>query len=225
MFEGLVLLRPLRLPGNDVQLRLDFADDVVEPQQVLLGRLQLPDRRLLAALVLGDAGGFFDELPPLLRFGLHQGGDAVLLHEGIGPGADARSHEKFPDIQKTAGNLVDRVFAFSFAVEASRDHDLAELRIGPRKLLLIRHERHGNLGHADGAGLLGAVEDDVVHLLAAEGPDPLLAHDPADRIGDVALAAAVRTDDAADSGGEVDDDLVPEGFETGYFQLLKSHLL
>ena len=229
LFEGLlqslVLLRPLRLAGDRVELGLHLAEDVVQADHVLPGRLHLPDRGLLPALVFGDAGRLLDELPPIFRLRLDKGGDAVLLDEGVGPGADPRAHEEFPNVQEAARNLVDRVFALPIAEEATGDHHLAALRVIAGELLPIRREGHGDLGHPDGGGLLRAVEDHVVHLLPAEGLDPLLAHDPADRVGDVALAAAVGADDAADPGGEIDDDLLPEGFETGDFESLESHLL
>ena len=225
LLQGLVLLRLFRLAGDRIELRLHLAEDVVQADHVLPGRLHLPDGGLLPALVLGDAGRLLDELPPIFRLRLDEGDDAVLLDEGVGPGADPRAHEEFPDVQETAGDLVDRVFALPLAEEATRDHHLAALRVISGELLIIRRKDHGDLGHPDGVDLLRAVEDHVIHLFPAEGLDPLFAHNPADRVGDVALAAAVRTDDAADPGGEIEDDLLPEGFETGDFESLEPHLL
>src|SRR6476646_1228517 len=40
-----------------------------------------------------------------------------------------------------------------------------------------------------------AAEDDVFHLVAAKALRALLAHHPGDGVGDVALAASVRSDD------------------------------
>jgi hypothetical protein len=47
-----------------------------------------------------------------------------------------------------------------------------------------------------------AAEDDVFHLLAAQALGALLAQDPRDGVGDVALAAAVRPDDRGDAAVE-----------------------
>src|SRR5439155_25233867 len=42
---------------------------------------------------------------------------------------------------------------------------------------------------------IAPVEDDVFHPIAAQALGALLAHDPGDRVGHVALAASVGTDD------------------------------
>src|SRR5687767_9416755 len=52
--------------------------------------------------------------------------------------------------------------------------------------------------HFGGGGWLSgvaAVEDDVFHLLAAKALGALFAHDPGDRIRDVAFAASIGADD------------------------------
>ena len=218
------MLCPLRLPGNRVQLGLHLAEDVIQPDHILPGGLHLPNGGLLPALVLGDAGRLLDELSSIFRFCLDKRGDTALFYEGVGPSADPRSHEKFTDVQQTAGDFIDRVFALPVAEEAAGDHHLTVIRVIAGEFLLVRRENHGDLGHPDGCGLVGTVEDHVVHLFPAEGLDPLFPHDPADRICDVALAAAVRADNAADSGRKIDDDLFPKRFETGDFQFFESHL-
>ena len=44
------------------------------------------------------------------------------------------------------------------------------------------------------------MEDQVLHAAAAQGLGTLLAERPANRLGDIALAAAVRADDPGDAG-------------------------
>src|SRR5688572_1120413 len=68
-------------------------------------------------------------------------------------------------------------------------------------------------GRARLAGV-AAVEDHVLHLLAAEALGALLSQDPRDGVGNVALAAAVGTDDGRDA--LVEGKLRPfgEGLET-----------
>ena len=64
-----------------------------------------------------------------------------------------------------------------------------------------------------------ALKDDVLHLAAAQMLYALLAQNPGDRIGNVALAAAIRPDDAGDSvTGEDDFSVVREGFKAGDFE-------
>ena len=67
-----------------------------------------------------------------------------------------------------------------------------------------------------------ALEDDVFHLAAAQVFNPLLAQNPGNRVGDVALAAAVRADDGGYSVSCEDYfGVVGEGFEAGDFQALE----
>src|SRR6185295_17676940 len=50
-----------------------------------------------------------------------------------------------------------------------------------------------------GLARIAAAEDDVFHLVAAQTLGALLAHHPRDGVGDVALAAAVRSHDRSDA--------------------------
>ncbi|OPY04125.1 MAG: hypothetical protein A4E67_02520 [Syntrophaceae bacterium PtaB.Bin038] len=199
LLELLVSFGPLGLPRDGVELALDLAHDVVEAKQVLLRRLHLPDGGLLTALVLRDPRGFLDVLAPLLGLGLHEVGDAALLHERVRPGADARVHEKLLHVEQAAPYLVDEILALLVAEDPPRDHHLRAVRVGRGEGIPAGFHDEGHLGQAHGLGLLAAVEDDVVHLLAAQHGHPLLPHDPADGVDDVALAAAVGPHDAADS--------------------------
>ncbi|OPY93138.1 MAG: Nif-specific regulatory protein [Syntrophaceae bacterium PtaU1.Bin231] len=217
--ERLVLLRLLRLPGDGIELALDLPEDVVQAREILFRRLHLADGRFFPALVLGNAGRLLDELPTVFRFRLDEGGNAVLFDQRIGLGADAGSHEEFTDVQKTAGDLVDTVFAFAVPEQAARDLHFAEGGIGLREPGPVGGQDHGHLGHADGGCLHGSVEDDIVHLLAAQRLDPLFPHDPADGVYDIALAAAVGTDDGADPLSEVEDDAVAERLKPCNFKL------
>jgi hypothetical protein len=61
-------------------------------------------------------------------------------------------------------------------------------------------ERHfGDVHRAPGGG---ALEDDFFHLRAAKRPRTLLSEHPSDGVGDIRLAAAVRTDDRGYAGLE-----------------------
>ena len=71
---------------------------------------------------------------------------------------------------------------------------------------------------------VGAAEDDVFHLLAAQALRALFAHDPGQGIGDVALAAPVRADNRGHSAIEREFGAIGEGFETGDFETFKTHV-
>ena len=72
-----------RLALQAVDLRLELADHVVEPLEVLLGGLQ-PQLGLVAArMQAGDAGGLLEQRAARLRLGLDQLADAALAdHRG-----------------------------------------------------------------------------------------------------------------------------------------------
>ena len=87
---------------------------------------------------------------------------------------------------------------------------------------LIAHQMHDDFGHTAGLAVARTLEDDVFHLAAAQVLNPLLAQNPGDRVGDVALTAAVRADDGGYSVSCEDYfGVVGEGFEAGDFQALE----
>ena len=75
-------------------------------------------------------------------------------------------------------------------------------------------ERQRHLGHAERTAAIGAREDDVLHLLAAQVLGRLLAHAPADGVHDVRLAAAVGSHHRSDGLVDLDDRAVTERLET-----------
>ena len=66
--------------------------------------------------------------------------------------------------------------------------------------------------------LEGSAEDDVLHFAAPEGLGGLLAHDPANSVGDVGFAASIRAYDGGDGLVKGQNRLVREGLEALYFQ-------
>src|SRR6185436_10423841 len=72
---------------------------------------------------------------------------------------------------------------------------------------------------ADGLAVTGAVEDDVLHRLAAQRGCLRLAEHPAHGIDDVGLAATVGTDDSDELAWCGDRRRVDERFESGKLDL------
>ncbi len=56
---------------------------------------------------------------------------------------------------------------------------------------------HHHFGHAACGSIARALKDDVFHLSAAQMLNPLLAENPGDGIGNIALAAAIRPDNGS----------------------------
>src|SRR5262245_25738768 len=73
-------------------------------------------------------------------------------------------------------------------------------------------ERH--LRHPQRPPPLAAVEDHVLHAIAAQGARLLLAEHPGDGVSDVALAAAIRADDCGDPLREVEPGPAVERLES-----------
>ena len=81
---------------------------------------------------------------------------------------------------------------------------------------LVPNHVHDHFGHAAGWAIARALKDDVLHSAAAQVFDTLLAQDPGDGVGDIALAAAVWPDDGGNSvTSEENFGIVREGFEAG----------
>ena len=66
-------------------------------------------------------------------------------------------------------------------------------------------------------------KDDILHASAAQLPDSLFTQNPPDRVGDIALSAAVRSDYAGDTGVELKISLICKGFKSLNFDALQIH--
>jgi len=75
-----------------------------------------------------------------------------------------------------------------------------------------------------GFALPGAVEDHVLHRLAAKFRSLRFAENPAHRVDDVGFSAAVRSDHADQLAGNLEVGRVDEGLESGKFDLCKAHV-
>src|SRR6185436_11922863 len=70
---------------------------------------------------------------------------------------------------------------------------------------------------------IAAVEDHVLHLVAAKALGALLAQHPRDGVGNIALAAPVGPDDGGDTLIEGELRPIGEGLETRDFETLETH--
>jgi len=92
-------------------------------------------------------------------------------------------------------------------------HDLDLVKLAAELLLAIGQEQRDFAQLRRFAGV-GALENDVLHLAAAQGLGALFAQHPADGVGDVGLAAAIGTDDGGDAGFETQRRRVRKGLKT-----------
>ena len=188
---------------------LDFMDDIRNAQQVLLGLIQLAHGLPLACTVLRDTGCFLKEKPPFLRLAVQDFIHAVLPDNAHAIVPETRISKKLIDILQTTAGLIDVKFTFAGAEETACNLNLLEVH---RQLaVIIKNKR--NLRYTQRMARDTAGEDDILRLQAAQIADILLSQHPAYRIRDIALAAAIRTDNRRNALIEFYFDFVCKGLE------------
>jgi hypothetical protein len=192
------------------QLAAELAQQVGEAQEVGLGGLEPALGPLLAAPELEDAGRLLDDRPPVLRPGVQDPVELALADDDVLLSPDAGVGQQVLHVEEPAGDAVERVLAVAVAEQRAADGELGE---GDGQLAVAVVDGQADLGPAEGGAALGAGEDDVVHLRAADGAGPLRTEDPGDGVDDVRLAGAVGADDHGDPRLEVEGGRVGEGLE------------
>ena len=208
------------VPFGLTRLPLERRDPAVEPghqvfetSEIGLGLAQLGFRVAAADMQPGDAGRLFEHLAPFGRSGRDDLRDLALADEGGGVRTGRRIREQQGDVLGPYVVSVQAVGAARAALDPAHDFDLASFH-------LARQHDFGEIARRASGG---SCEYDVVHPPAAHGFRRVLAHDPADRLEQVRLAAAVGSDDAGQSRLDVERGRFDEGFETGQAQLFEDH--
>ena len=117
--------------------------------------------------------------------------------------------EQIDQVLEPDALAVEQVVALAGAIQAppELEHRVVD---GQQAVRIVQHER--DVGHAQRGSLFGACEDHVLRLAGPQRP-PLLAEGPAQGIGQIRLAGAVRTDDRADARPELDHRAFGKRFE------------
>ena len=218
--QHLVPARRLGLALERLELTAHLAEQVLEAQQVRLGRVEAALGLLLALAVLQDAGGLFDDRATVLGAGVQHGVDLALADDHVLLATDAGVGQQLLQIEQAARRTVDRVLALTAAEQDAGEGDLVELERQQTRGVV---EREADLGPPERRALLGAGEDDVVHLLRADRLRRLGAEHPRDRVDDVRLARAVGADDDGDPRFEDHRGRVGERLEALEGETLQEH--
>ncbi len=160
----------------------------------------------------GNAGSLLKDLPPLAAFGREDLVDLSLADDGVALLAHAGIQEQFRHVLQPDGLAVDVVFALPAAVVPAGDGHLGFLHGRENPGSIVQHQRH--LGKTHLGPLLRAAENHVLHLGAPEAFGALLAHDPADGVGDIGFSRTVGPHNGGNVLAELEDGFVGEGFET-----------
>ena len=205
LIKRTVLLGAARLTAETRELPFHLAQDVLHAQEILTRSFHFAFGHLSAAAIQRRAGGFLDEEAQLFGLGADQRLDAALLDDGVGLASETRPQEQLGDVTQAARDAVHEILGLSGSEVAPGHHDLGRTRRSERmtgflqqreliegKSVGLEDDRH--LRHAERRMAVVASEDDVLHALAAQALGALFAEHPANRVDDVGLAAAVRSD-------------------------------
>ncbi len=168
---GLQRLEALRDFGLGLELfevGAELAQDVFDAREVLARVGQAVLGLAAALLVFGDARGLFQEDAHVVGLGLDDARDHPLPDDGVGARAQARAEEDVLDVAAAHRLVVDEVRRGAVAAEHALDGDLRVLAplAGGAAFGVVEHEF--DAGPAGRLALGGAVEDDVLHRLAAQ---------------------------------------------------------
>ena len=161
-------------------------------------------------LEAAEAGRLLDQRAPLLGLRREDRLDLALPDDRVHALAEAEVGEQLDEVEAPHGGLVDEVLALAAAMQPPRDRELGVLD-RPRAVVVVEQEL--DLAEVGGAAVRRAGEEHVVGLLGAQLVRAERAGGPADRVGDVRLAGAVRPDDHADARLEAHLDEIREGLE------------
>ncbi len=212
--------RRFGLPFERAELTAHLPQQVLHPHQAGLGGVETALRLLLALAVLEHARGFFDDRPAILGAGVEHGVDLALADDDVLLATDTGVGQQLLDVEKATGDLVDRVLAVAGAEQRAPHRHLAEFDAEQTRRVV---DGEADLGPAERRAGGGAGEDHVVHLLAAHRARGLGAEHPGDRIHDVGLARAVRSDDDGDTRLELQRRGLGERLETLQGEALQEH--
>ena len=227
---GLRVLLHRAVAAGDLGLRLELlevagelAQDVVDAGQVLARVLEARLGLAPALLVFRDAGRFLEEEAQLLGLALDDPRDRSLADDRVGARAEAGAEEDVLDVAPAHRLAVDVIAARAVARQHALDGDLGEAvpRAAGARLAVVEDEL--DAGAAGGLPQVRAVEDHVLHRLAAQLARLAFAEDPAHRVDDVRLAAAVRADDADELAGELEVGRLDERLEARQLDRMKAH--
>ena len=223
LLERLVATRRRRLSLQVSQLLLYLVAEVAQAREVL-ARLRNAALGLLALLLVPrDAGRLLQERTHVLGLGLDHAGDHVLLDDRVAARAQPGAKEQLGDVLAAAAHAVQEIRRLPVARDEALQRDLGVVRVLAAELAVGVVEHEFDRGGADRLARARAVEDHVRHRVAAQVLGGDLAHDPAHRIDDVRLAAAVRPHHADQVRRETDRGRVHERLETGQLDLGQAH--
>ncbi len=211
--------RDPRLGVELLELARELDPDVLDAREVVAGVGEPALGFLAPLLVLRDARGLLEEDAELLGLRLDHPRNHPLLDDRVGARAEAGAEEEIVDVAAANRDVVDVIGGIAVARQHALDRQLGVLSPLPADPPGAVVEDELDRRPADRLALASAIEDDVLHRLAAKRRRLRFTEHPADGVDDVRLAAAVRADDADELAGRADRGGVHERFEPGELDL------
>ena len=208
------------LTGKRFELRFKLLQHIFNPRKVGFRAVQLQLCLMPSLIQAGNARRFLQHAAAGLRFGVDQFRDLPLAHQrgavraGRGIGKQhlhiARAHLFAIGLigrSGIAGNAAHHI-QLVLCVEACRRQPLAVVN-GQRHFGIVARRAGGGTG-----------ENHILHAAATHGGGPVLAHDPAQRLQQVRLAATIWPDHACQPRrdgqfGRVDKTFEPQKAQFG----------
>ena len=206
-----------------LQLGVERHHDIVEALEVVLGGAQAQLGLVAARMQPGDAGRLFQQNAAVRGPGVDQRPDPALTDQCCGARPGRLVGKQDLHIARAHIAAVDLVVRAFLALDASRDLDVVgTVELGWRRAFLVV-EAEDNFGRVASRTIRRAAENDVIHAAAAHLLGRGLAHDPAERLHEVGLAAPVGADNTGQAGRDIKIGPVDERFEACQSQLVELH--
>ena len=214
------LLIATRLAGLALEradLPFHFPDEVRDAQKVLLGVFELAQRLFLLSLVLGDAGGFFEDHPAVFRLAGQDLGDVALRHDAVAGAPHPGAHEELLDVFQPARRFVDEILAATVPENPPRHGNLVISHFDARRdQVLFIHPANCQryLRHPQRFAPVRPVKNHVHHLAAAQGLGGLFAQHPTDGVRHIRLATPIGAHNGGHAGLKVQRRFICKGLES-----------
>ena len=191
----------LGLGREPPRLRSELGDDVLDPGEVRLRFGQLLLRLAATSLVAANTGDLFEQRAALLGPQRERLVDHALADEQECVVGEMRPVEQVDEVPQANPLAIEQVVVLAGAVQpaAQLEHLVVDRQ---QPVGVVEQDR--DVRHALRGPTLRAGPDDVLGLARAKGP-ALLSERPAEGVGQVRLARAIRADDCADPRPELDD--------------------
>ena len=198
--RGLARCLLFGLRGQPARLWSKLGQDVLDPGEVRLGLDELLLRPATTTLVAAHPGDLLEQRPALLGPQGQRLVDHPLPDEEECVVGEVGRVEQVDQVAQADPRFVQEVVVLTGAVQPPAE--LQDLVVDRQQAVGVV-EDEGHVGHALRRALVRAGPDDVLGLARPERP-ALFAERPAQRVGEVALARSVGSDDGADPRSELD---------------------